>query len=134
MTNEKHFCSVSRNVLPSSSLPLTFRFCSRISISYLCPFYISASLITPFFHGLFFPPQQKPCTNPSIRPVSEVLWNVTLTPWVHSKGWFPASVCSMVRLVLFLLDLKYSEALYNIRVCVYISPHSLPHSFLKLSI
>lgn len=47
-----------------------------------------------YFCGFLFPIKQKPCTSSSGQPVSEVLWNVTQTPWEHSEGRLPASVCS----------------------------------------
>lgn len=49
-----------------------------------------------YFHGFVFPIKQKPCTSSSGQPVSEVLWNVTQTPWEHRKGRLPASVWSTV--------------------------------------
>lgn len=55
-----------------------------------------------YFHGFFFLIKQKPCTSSSGQPVSEVLWNVTQTPWEHRKGRFPDPVPSMV--------LKYTNA------------------------
>lgn len=98
-------------------------FCPRI-LSLFGPFYILQSLVTAFFHGFLFPIQQKPCTNSSIRPISEVLWNVTLTPWVHSKGWFPASVCITGGWICFLPDLTYTVTL-----CVPCKRHRATSSF-----
>lgn len=53
------------------------------------------------FHGFFFPTQQKPCSNPSIRPVSEVLWNVTLTLGYTVRGGSQPLFVALVRLVQF---------------------------------
>lgn len=41
------------------------------------------------FHGFLFPIKQKPCTSSSGQPVSEVLWNVTQSPW-EEKGAAPS--------------------------------------------
>lgn len=63
------------------------------------------------FHGFFFPIKQKPRTSSSGQPVSEVLWNVTQTPWEHRKGRFPASVPSLVFGGSFIfIELKYTDA------------------------
>lgn len=43
-----------------------------------------------YFHGFLFPIKQKPCTSSSGQPVSEVLWNVTQTPWEQRKWAVPS--------------------------------------------
>lgn len=61
----------------------------------LCVYYLPSYLVARVLCGVLFPAEQKPRNNPSIRTVSEVLWNVTVTPWVHSEVWCLVLDCSV---------------------------------------
>lgn len=64
----------------------------------LCLHYLPSYQVTHVLCGVLFPAEQKPRNNPSIRMVSEVLWNVTVTPWVHSEVWRLVLDCSVTLL------------------------------------
>lgn len=73
---------------------LIHSFAPELRFPSLCLCYLPTYLVTHILCGVLFPAEQKPRNNPSIGTVSEVLWNVTVTPWVHSEVWFLVQDCS----------------------------------------
>lgn len=90
-------------------LPQNHVFFSTLRLGYLATY-----LVTHVLCGVQFPAEQKPRNNPSIRTVSEVLWNVTVTPWVHSEVWCLVPDCGVTLLAfkkcLFVVGLFLSFA------------------------
>lgn len=115
-----YYILISKTFCPLSCYLLPHDFALERFFLPLYLLHTSISCYTPF-HSLFFPTQQKPCTNSSIRPVSEVLWNVTLTLRVHSKGWFPASVRSVLYLFYFSLFWKCHRTSYFPRSSIHVN-------------
>lgn len=66
---------------------LISHFALESCFSSMCLCYLATYLVTHVLCGVLFPAEQKPRNNPSIRTVSEVLWNVTVTPWVDCEVW-----------------------------------------------